>query len=167
VGLVTTALRLGAVCAIGIACVSGCGGADDADEANPSQEPFCSEMRDLDSEFSESFDPTDPASIRDALAAVDPPETIADDFATLVTGFDRLIETGAVPSAEQEVETYEATISIDRYVADECGFELDGFARSEPRATHVPDHAGRRAPVQPLTGQVERPPAPELAQVAP
>ena len=129
-GLVTAALRLCVVCAIGIACVSGCGGADDG--ADPSQEPFCNEMRDLDAEFSESFDPTDPTSIRDALAAVDPPETIADDLATLVTGFDKLIETGAVPSTADQTETYEATISIDRYVSEECGFELDGFARSEP-----------------------------------
>jgi hypothetical protein len=114
-----------------IACASGCGGADN-DGADPSREPFCNVMRDLDAEFSESFDPTDPAAIRDALAAIDPPEALADDFATLVTGFDKLLEAGAAPSTDEQTETYEATISIDRYVSEECGFELDGFARSEP-----------------------------------
>lgn len=131
VKLVDAATLRGIAAAATAVGVVACGGTGDT--TDESVESFCNEMRSVDTEVGgENFDPTDPTSVRDAFASLEPPEPIEDDFAVLVAAFDRLIETGAAPTTDERAETYEATVNIDRYVSSECGFELDGFVAEEP-----------------------------------
>jgi hypothetical protein len=109
-----------------------CGGDDDetggdtGDSGGSSS--FCEAFETLDNDMSDadSADALDDAVTR--LQDLDPPEEIADEWATFVEAFERSVTLSAEELAEaQESGEFEgaeaATERIDEYVTEECGIE--------------------------------------------
>jgi hypothetical protein len=106
---------------------AGCGGDDDS-TSSESIEEFCDGFNDVNERFSD-IDVTDPDALENALdmlRELDPPEEIADEYQTVLDGFQRLSEIDITDQDEvAEVQedlpdAEEAFNTVGQFVEDEC-----------------------------------------------
>jgi hypothetical protein len=91
-------------------------------------EDFCAGFEDINERF-EDVDLTDPEALQEALdlmRQLDPPEAVADDYATVLEGFEALsnidiTDPAAVAEVEEQLpEAEEAFSAVGRFVDEEC-----------------------------------------------
>jgi hypothetical protein len=115
------------VAVAGLLMAAGCGGDDDS-TSSESIEEFCDGFNEVNERFS-NIDVTDPDALDDALRMLrdlDPPEEIADEYQTVLDGFQRLSEIDITDQDEvAEVQedlpdAEEAFNTVGQFVEDEC-----------------------------------------------
>ena len=117
------------VAVVGLLTAAGCGGDDDDDStSSESIEEFCDGFNEVNEQFS-NIDVTDPGELENALDMLrdlDPPEEIADEYQTVLDGFQRLSEIDITDQDEvAEVQedlpdAEEAFNTVGQFVEDEC-----------------------------------------------
>jgi hypothetical protein len=116
------------VAVVGLLMAAGCGGDDDDSTSSESIEDFCDGFNEVNERFS-NLDVTDPDALDDALGMLrdlDPPEEIADEYQTVLDGFQRLSEIDITDQDEvAEVQedlpdAEEAFNTVGQFVEDEC-----------------------------------------------
>jgi hypothetical protein len=144
--------------AAGLLLVTGCSDSDDesgsdngdaADESGGDESGgdesgggdasgFCADFQELDDQF--SADPeaaADPNAVIEALEGLDPPEEIADDYATILEVSRQTADLDPEdPEAIEEAQALsedaaEAQERVSTYLADECGIDPGGSEGSE------------------------------------
>jgi hypothetical protein len=102
------------------------GGGNGDSGAGGDSSSFCEEFEALDDEMSEaeSAEAVDDAVSR--IQDLDPPEEIADDWATFIEAFERSVDLSAEELADAQesgefADAEAATERIDEYVTEECG----------------------------------------------
>jgi hypothetical protein len=107
---------------------AGCGGDDDDSTSSESIEDFCDGFNEVNEQFS-NIDVTDPDALEDALDMLrdlDPPEEIADEYQTVLDGFQRLSEIditdqNEVAEVQEDLpDAEEAFNTVGQFVEDEC-----------------------------------------------
>jgi hypothetical protein len=115
------------VAVVGLLMAAGCGGDDDSTSSEAIDE-FCDGFNEVNEQFSD-IDVTDSGALEDALAMLrdlDPPEEIADEYETVLRGFERLSEIDltdqdAVAEVQEDLpEAEEAFNTVGEFVEDEC-----------------------------------------------
>jgi hypothetical protein len=115
------------VAVVGLLLAAGCGGDDDSTSSEAIEE-FCDGFNEVNEQFSD-IDVTDSGALEDALAMLrdlDPPEEIADEYETVLRGFERLSEIDltdqdAVAEVQEDLpEAEEAFNTVGEFVEDEC-----------------------------------------------
>jgi hypothetical protein len=101
-----------------------CGDDDDGAGA------FCDQARDIDEQMTDlDLESANIADIASAMAEIEPPAEIADDWNTMVEGFERLADVDlSDPEAFGEAEFSEAEAASDRvttYLEVECGIDTE------------------------------------------
>jgi hypothetical protein len=104
--------------------LAACG--DDDDDAGS----FCDQARVIDEQMTDlDLESTNIADIASAMDEIDPPAEIADDWNTVVDGFERLADMDlSDPEAFDEADFVEAEAASDRvttYLRDECGIDTE------------------------------------------
>ena len=105
--------------------LAACG--DDDDSASSAD--FCDSAREIDESFAEIDDPTeaDFGDIADTMGSIEPPAEIADDWDTMVDGFERLQDVDfSDPESFNEAdfaEADEASGRVVEYLEEECGID--------------------------------------------
>jgi hypothetical protein len=124
--------------AAGLLLVTGCSDSDDesggdAASGGGSSEDFCGDFQALDDRFSEDPEAvSDPEQVIEALEDLEPPDEIADDYATVLdvsrqTAEIDLEDPEAMEEAQQLSEDAAgAQERVSIYLADECGIEPAG-----------------------------------------
>jgi hypothetical protein len=123
--------RAATVTAIGLACLAGLGasGCSDSDVGGPedaagagSLEVFCSDFQDLEDEFSDPESDASAADVAEALAALDPPDEIADEVDTFAEGVaaSEGVDPNDPANAQQVTELQEAFAAVDEFRSTEC-----------------------------------------------
>jgi hypothetical protein len=116
------------VAVVGLLTAAGCGGDDDDSTSSESIEEFCDGFNEVNEQFS-NIDVTDPNALEDALDMLrdlDPPEEIADEYQTVLNGFQRLSEIditdqNEVAEVQEELpDAEEAFNTVGQFVEDEC-----------------------------------------------
>jgi hypothetical protein len=116
------------VAVVGLLTAAGCGGDDDDSTSSESIEEFCDGFNEVNEQFS-NIDVTDPGELENALDMLrdlDPPEEIADEYQTVLDGFQRLSEIDITDQDEvAEVQedlpdAEEAFNTVGQFVEDEC-----------------------------------------------
>jgi hypothetical protein len=116
------------VAVAGLLIATGCGGDDDDSTPSESIEEFCDGFNEVNERFSE-IDVTDPDALENALDMLrdlDPPEEIADEYQTVLDGFQRLSEIditnrNEVAEVQEELpDAEEAFNTVGQFVEDEC-----------------------------------------------
>jgi hypothetical protein len=116
------------VAVVGLLTAAGCGGDDDDSTSSESIEEFCNGFNEVNEQFS-NIDVTDPNALEDALDMLrdlDPPEEIADEYQTVLNGFQRLSEIditdqNEVAEVQEELpDAEEAFNTVGQFVEDEC-----------------------------------------------
>jgi hypothetical protein len=116
------------VAVVGLLAAAGCGGDDDDSTSSESIEEFCDGFNEVNEQFS-NIDVTDPGELENALDMLrdlDPPEEIADEYQTVLDGFQRLSEIDITDQDEvAEVQedlpdAEEAFNTVGQFVEDEC-----------------------------------------------
>jgi Asp-tRNA(Asn)/Glu-tRNA(Gln) amidotransferase C subunit len=116
------------VAVAGLLIAAGCGGDDDDSTSSESIEEFCDGFNEVNERFSE-IDVTDPDALENALDMLrdlDPPEEIADEYQTVLDGFQRLSEIditnqNEVAEVQEELpDAEEAFNTVGQFVEDEC-----------------------------------------------
>jgi hypothetical protein len=121
--------------AVGLLVAAGCGGDDggDGDSAESagggSTEDFCAGFNDINEQFA-NIDPAEnPEALDEAvdlLRDLDPPEEVADDYATVLEGFEALADIDvndqdAVADLQEEFSgTEDAFTAVSEFVEREC-----------------------------------------------
>jgi hypothetical protein len=120
--------RAAAVTAIGLACLAAAG-CSDSDVGGPEEaagagsvEVFCSDFQDLEDEFSDPESDASPADVAEALAALDPPDEIADEVDAFAEGVaaSEGVDPNDPANAEQVTELQEAFAAVDEFRTTEC-----------------------------------------------
>ena len=115
------------VAVVGLLLAAGCGGDDDSTSSEAIEE-FCDGFNEVNEQFSD-INVTDSGALEDALAMLrdlDPPEEIADEYETVLRGFERLSEIDltdqdAVAEVQEDLpEAEEAFNTVGEFVEDEC-----------------------------------------------
>jgi hypothetical protein len=121
-------------------------GGDDGDApSDPATAEFCSRFADYDQQFSEDPD-AGIQEVVDALKSLDPPEPIAEDYASLIEGMELMttVDTSdpeAVAAMEEQFAQYdEASTNVAEFVGSECGIDAGGADETVPEDTE--DTAG-------------------------
>ena len=103
------------------------------DESAAVPEGFCTEFNDLNDQFAEDPDAAaDPEAVISALESLEPPEEIAEDFATLVevsrgTADVDMNDPEAVAEAQELSESAsEAQARVSAYLENECNISPTG-----------------------------------------
>ena len=103
----------------------------DAAGGSGSSEDFCSDFEALDQRFDEEPEAAaDTAAVVDALDELDPPDEIADDYATVIDAGRRLADLDpSDPDAVEEAQqlSEEATAAqgrVSEFLETECGIDL-------------------------------------------
>jgi hypothetical protein len=114
---------------VGLLMAAGCGGDDDDDStSSESIEEFCDGFNEVNEQFS-NIDVTDPDALEEALDMLrdlDPPEEIADEYQTVLNGFQRLSEIditdqNEVAEVQEDLpDAEEAFNTVGQFVEDEC-----------------------------------------------
>jgi hypothetical protein len=110
---------------------AGCGDDDDGGGGASSQatEEFCQGFNRINEQFSDINPVTDPEALREALDMLrdlDPPEEIADEYETVLEGFERLskidvTDQDAVSEVRDELpEAEDAFNTVGDFVEEEC-----------------------------------------------
>ena len=116
------------VAVAGLLVAAGCGGDDDAGTSSESIEEFCDGFNEVNERFS-NIDVTDPGELENALDMLrdlDPPEQIADEYQTVLDGFQRLSEIditdqNEVAEVQEDLpDAEEAFNTVGQFVEDEC-----------------------------------------------
>ena len=116
------------VAVVGLLMAAGCGGDDDDSTSSESIEEFCDGFNEVNEQFS-NIDVTDPGELENALDMLrdlDPPEQIADEYQTVLDGFQRLSEIditdqNEVAEVQQDLpDAEEAFNTVGQFVEDEC-----------------------------------------------
>ena len=126
---------IGGWAAIGLLVAAGCGGDDggDGDSAEGggggSTEDFCAGLNDINEQFAEINPAEDPEALDEAVALLrdlDPPEEVADDYATVLEGFEALADIDvsdqdAVAELQEQFSgTEDAFTAVSEFVDREC-----------------------------------------------
>jgi hypothetical protein len=126
---------IGGLAAIGLLVAAGCGGDDggDGDSAEGggggSTEDFCAGFNDINEQFAEINPAEDPEALDEAVALLrdlDPPEEVADDYATVLEGFEALADIDvsdqdAVAELQEQFSgTEDAFTAVSEFVDREC-----------------------------------------------
>jgi hypothetical protein len=107
---------------------AGCGGDDDDSTSSESIEEFCDGFNEVNERFS-NINVTDPDALENALAMLrdlDPPEEIADEYQTVLDGFQRLsdidiTDQNEVAEVQEDLpDAEEAFNTVGQFVEDEC-----------------------------------------------
>lgn len=121
--------------AIGLLVAAGCGGDDsgDGDSAegggDGSTEDFCAGFNDINEQFADINPAEDPEALDEAVALLrdlDPPEEVADDYATVLEGFEALADIDvsdqdAVAELQEQFSgTEDAFTAVSEFVEREC-----------------------------------------------
>jgi hypothetical protein len=114
---------------------------------------FCTEAASIQERIGATFDESDPSSLSQVLEegaaeirAIEPPPEIADDWNTLADGFEQIAAALADvdlndPAAQQslqaqlgqlQAELTTASANVQKYLAEECGIELDPSETAAP-----------------------------------
>jgi hypothetical protein len=113
---------------VGLLMAAGCGGDDDDSTSSESIEEFCDGFNEVNEQFS-NIDVTDPDALEEALDMLrdlDPPEEIADEYQTVLNGFQRLSEIditdqNEVAEVQEDLpDAEEAFNTVGQFVEDEC-----------------------------------------------
>jgi hypothetical protein len=116
------------VAVVGLLMAAGCGGDDDDSGSSEAIEEFCDGFNEVNAQFSD-IDVTNSGELENALDMLrdlDPPEEIADDYQTVLEGFERLSEIDitdqdAVAEVQDELpDAEEAFNTVGQFVEDEC-----------------------------------------------
>jgi Asp-tRNA(Asn)/Glu-tRNA(Gln) amidotransferase C subunit len=116
------------VAVVGLLMAAGCGGDDDDSTSSESIEQFCDGFNEVNERFS-SIDVTDPGALDNALDMLrdlDPPEEIADEYQTVLDGFQKLSEIditdqNEVAEVQEDLpDAEEAFNTVGQFVEDEC-----------------------------------------------
>jgi hypothetical protein len=116
------------VAVVGLLMAAGCGGDDDDSTSSESIEEFCDGFNEVNEQFS-NIDVTDPDALEEALDMLrdlDPPEEIADEYQTVLNGFQRLSEIditdqNEVAEVQEDLpDAEEAFNTVGQFVEDEC-----------------------------------------------
>jgi hypothetical protein len=116
------------VAVVGLLMAAGCGGDDDDSTSSEAIEEFCDGFNEVNEQFS-NIDVTDSSALEDALDMLrdlDPPEEIADEYETVLEGFEKLSEIDltdqdAVAQVQEDLpEAEEAFNTVGEFVEDEC-----------------------------------------------
>lgn len=109
---------------------AGCGDDDDGGGASSqATEEFCQGFNRINEQFSDINPVTNPEALREALDMLrdlDPPEEIADEYETVLEGFDRLskidvTDQDAVNEVRDELpEAEDAFNTVGDFVEEEC-----------------------------------------------
>ena len=126
---------IGGLAAIGLLVAAGCGGDDggDGDSAEGggggSTEDFCAGFNDINEQFADIDPAANPEALDEAvdlLRDLDPPEDVADDYATGLEGFEALADIDvndpdAVADLQEEFSgTEDAFTAVSEFVEREC-----------------------------------------------
>jgi hypothetical protein len=126
---------IGGLAAIGLLVAAGCGGDDggDGDSAEGggggSTEDFCAGFNDINEQFADINPAEDPEALDEAVALLrdlDPPEEVADDYATVLEGFEALADIDvsdqdAVAELQEQFSgTEDAFTAVSEFVDREC-----------------------------------------------
>jgi hypothetical protein len=115
------------VAVVGLLMAAGCGSDDDG-TSSESIDEFCDGFNEVNERFS-SIDVTDPGELENALDMLrdlDPPEEIADEYETVLEGFQRLsdidiTDRNEVAEVQEELpDAEEAFNTVGQFVEDEC-----------------------------------------------
>jgi hypothetical protein len=115
------------VAVVGLLMAAGCGDDDDSTSSEAIEE-FCDGFNEVNEQFSD-IDVTESGALEDALAMLrdlDPPEEIADEYETVLRGFERLsgidiTDQDAVAEVQGDPpEAEEAFNTVGEFVEDEC-----------------------------------------------
>jgi hypothetical protein len=115
------------VAVVALLMAAGCGGDDDS-TSSESIEEFCDGFNEVNERFS-NIDVTDPDALEtalDMLRDLDPPAEIADEYQTVLDGFQRLSEIditdqNEVAEVQEDLpEAEEAFNTVGQFVEDEC-----------------------------------------------
>jgi hypothetical protein len=125
--------RFVAVLAIAALLIAaGCGDDDDGDgggASNQATEEFCQGFNRINEQFSDINPVTNPGALREALDMLrdlDPPQEIADEYETVLEGFERLskidvTDQDAVNEVRDELpEAEDAFNTVGDFVEEEC-----------------------------------------------
>jgi hypothetical protein len=116
------------VAVIGLLMAASCGGDDDDSASSEAIEEFCDGFNEVNEQFAD-IDVTNSDEIENALDMLrnlDPPDEIADDYETVLRGFERLSEIDitdqdAVAEVQEELpDAEEAFNTVGQFVDDEC-----------------------------------------------
>jgi hypothetical protein len=116
------------VTVVGLLTAAGCGGDDDDSTSGESIKEFCDGFNEVNEQFS-NIDVTDPGELENALDMLrdlDPPEQIADEYQTVLDGFQRLSEIditdqNEVAEVQEDLpDAEEAFNTVGQFVEDEC-----------------------------------------------
>jgi hypothetical protein len=110
----------------------------DAAAGTGSTDDFCSDFEELDQRFDDDPDAAaDTAAVVDALDELDPPDEIADDYATVIDTGRRLADLdpndpAAVEEAQQlSEEAVAAQGRVSEFLGSECGIDLTSSGSGE------------------------------------
>jgi hypothetical protein len=116
------------VAVVGLLMAAGCGGDDDDSTSSEATEEFCDGFNEVNEQFSD-IDVTNRGELENALNMLrdlDPPEDIADEYETVLDGFERLSEIditdqNEVAEVQEDLpDAEEAFNTVGQFVEDEC-----------------------------------------------
>ncbi|MGH9191748.1 MAG: hypothetical protein ACRDZ0_04660, partial [Acidimicrobiales bacterium] len=108
---------------------AGCGGDDDDGASSEEIEQFCDGFDEINDEFADINPVTNPEALQEALEMLrdlEPPEEIADDYETVLDGFQELSEIDitdpeAVAQVREELPAAEEAFNtVGDFVEEEC-----------------------------------------------
>ena len=116
------------VAIVGLLAAAGCGD-DDDDASSAETDEFCDGFNEINDQFSDINPVARPEALREALDMLrdlEPPQEIADDYETVLEGFEALAETDitdreAVARVREEfADAEEAFNTVGDFVEEEC-----------------------------------------------
>ena len=114
---------------VGLLMAAGCGGDDGGGASSEEIEQFCDGFNEINDKFSDINPVADPEALQEALDMLrdlEPPDEIADDYDTVLNGFEALAEIDITdPSAVEKVRAdlpraEEAFNTVGDFVDKEC-----------------------------------------------
>jgi hypothetical protein len=114
---------------VGLLMAAGCGDDDDGGASSEEIKTFCDGFNEINEQFADINPVANPEALDQALEMLrdlDPPEEIADDYATVLDGFERLSEIdvtdqNAVAQVQDELpDAEQAFNTVGDFVQEKC-----------------------------------------------
>ena len=114
---------------VGLLMAAGCGDDDDGGASSEEIKTFCDGFNEINEQFADINPVANPEALDEALEMLrdlDPPEEIADDYATVLDGFERLSEIdvtdqNAVAQVQDELpDAEQAFNTVGDFVQEKC-----------------------------------------------
>jgi len=114
---------------VGLLMAAGCGDDDDGGASSEEIKTFCDGFNEINEQFADINPVANPEALDQALEMLrdlDPPEEIADDYATVLDGFERLSEIdvtdqNAVAQVQEELpDAEQAFNTVGDFVQEKC-----------------------------------------------